>query len=495
MANNIALTAVIKAKDEASQVFSNVGKSSNNLTAGLAKLGVAAGAAALAIGTASVKMAMDFEKSMSNVATLVDTSKESITDMGNEVMEISKRVPVELADLTSALYDVRSAGISAEDAMMVLEKSAKLSVTGLGTTTEAVNLATSAINSFGFEGEEAAKVFDTIQLTIKAGKTNLSELAQSFGMVSGVANTAGVSFEELMAATAALTTSGLKASVAQSQLRAAILAIQAPTADMAEIIAELGYQSGSAMLKELGLVESMNLIDKAANGNVETLKKSYGSVEALGSALALTGAQGETFTGIIDGMAEAEDVMEDKFAEANKAAANQFQILKNNLNAEMIELGNKILPKIIERMPEIISLIDKLATVFLAVADAALWAFGLIDKFSMLVLGLNKSDLEYTPMSEAEIRGIVQGQTGKEWLGFEKGFSGEVAPVSDGSLSDFISKTKGTTQLEDTMLSPFNKSSTVVNFDLRGATVTDEQITDKITSNLMKNIGFSQLAK
>ena len=373
MANNIALTTVIKAKDEASKVFSNVGKPSNNLMGGLLKLGAAAGAAALVIGTASVKMAVDFEKSMSNVATLVDTSKESITDMGNEVMEISKRVPVELADLTSALYDVRSAGISAEDAMMVLEKSAKLSVTGLGTTTEAVNLATSAINSFGFKGEEAAKVFDTIQLTIKAGKTNLSELAQSFGMVSGVANTAGVSFEELMAATAALTTSGLKASVAQSQLRAAILAIQAPTADMAEIIAGLGYQSGSAMLEQLGLVESMNLIDKAANGNVETLKKAYGSVEALGSALALTGEQGETFTGIINGMSEAENVMEDIFTEANKAAANQFQLLKNNLNVEMINLGNKILPKIIEKMPEIIKFVEILADVFLGTADAIIW--------------------------------------------------------------------------------------------------------------------------
>ena len=495
MANNIALTAVIKAKDEASQVFDNVGKSSGNLMGGLLKLGAAAGAAGLAIGTASVKMAVDFEKSMSNVATLVDTSKESIADMGNEVMEISKRVPVELADLTSALYDVRSAGISAEDAMMVLEKSAKLSITGLGTTTEAVNLATSAINSFGFKGEEAAKVFDTIQLTIKAGKTNLSELAQSFGMVSGVANTAGVSFEELMAATAALTTSGLKASVAQSQLRAAILAIQAPTADMAEIIAGLGYKSGSAMLEQLGLVESMNLIDNAANGNVETLKKAYGSVEALGSALALTGEQGETFTGIIDGMAEAENVMEEKFAEANETAAAQFQLLKNNLNVEMIKLGNEVLPKLIEQMPTLIKWTERLFKVLSTAVDGVLFLLTGIEQIALWIGGLEKKDLSYKPMSEAEIRGIVQAETGKEWLGFEKGFSGEVAPVSDGSLSDFISKTKGITRLEDTVLSPFNKSSTVVNFDLRGATVTDDQIYNQLQDKVMSGIGYSQLAK
>lgn len=496
MANNIALTAVIKAKDEASQVFNNVEKSSGNLMGGLLKLGAAAGAAGLAIGVASVKMAADFEKSMSNVATLVDTTQESITDMGNEVMEISKRVPVELGDLTSALYDVRSAGISAEDAMMVLEKSAKLSVTGLGSTTEAVNLATSAINSFGFKGEEAAKVFDTIQLTIKAGKTNLSELAQSFGMVSGVANTAGVSFEELMAATAALTTSGLKASVAQSQLRAAILAIQAPTADMSEIISVLGYQSGSAMLEELGLVESMKLIDKTANGNVETLKKAYGSVEALGSALSLTGAQGEAFTGIIEGMAEGENVMEEKFEEANKAASNQFQILKNNLNAEMINLGNKILPRIIDKMPELTRFVEGLATVFLGVADAVLWTtdrigdlFNLIDKFADFTSkGLSKMTgvplLEKTGVLKLENVGGYAGSSELDTINKNrKTFGGVGIGISDYN------------KMEDTVLDPFKKNSTIINLDLRGSTVTDEQITEKISNNIFKNINYSQVAK
>ena len=505
MANKVELMAVIKAKDEASGVFNKIGKSNSKLIKGLGTLGAAAGVAALAIGGASIKMAVDFEKSMSNVSTLVDTSTESMAEMGEKVMEISKRVPVELADLSTALYDVRSAGISASDAMMVLEKSAMLGVAGLGTTQEAVNLATSAINAFGFEGEEAAKVFDTIQLTVKSGKTNISELAQSFGMVAGTANTAGVDFNELMAATAALTTTGLKSSVAQTQLREAILSIQAPSKDMKEIISDLGYESGEAMIKELGLVGSMEAIDEAAKGNIEILKPAYGSVQGLGAAIALTGEQGDAFVQTLKDMADGEGALKEAFDKQNETAAAQYQLLKNNLNVEMINLGNKILPRILDHMPQIIKLVETLTDVFMGLVDGALWAFDLIEKVSLQILGLTKEDLTYTPMSEAEMRGKIEGQSGMEWSGFEEGFTGRASYARGNTpLSELVegdspyTQEKYSTGEEDyfsKMLLPTTQEGTTINFDLRGATVTDEEITNKITDKIFKGVGFSQVAK
>lgn len=93
-------------------------------------------------------MAKDFEKSMSNIATLVDTSSESMADMSNEVLDISKVTPVALNELTEGLYNVRSAGIDAASSIEVLHKSSKLAVAGLGTTGEAVDIVTSSINAF-----------------------------------------------------------------------------------------------------------------------------------------------------------------------------------------------------------------------------------------------------------------------------------------------------------------------------------------------------------
>ena len=81
------------------------------------------------------KQAMDFEKQMANVSTLVDTTKESMDAMGDSVLNLAKRTPVKLADLTESLYQIRSAGVDAAHAMGVLDASAKLSVAGLSTST------------------------------------------------------------------------------------------------------------------------------------------------------------------------------------------------------------------------------------------------------------------------------------------------------------------------------------------------------------------------
>jgi len=63
--------------------------------------------------------------------------------------------------------------------------------------------------------------------TVKAGKTTISELAQGFGAVVPVVAQSKIKLDEYLASVAALTTSGLPASQAQTQIRAAIAACNA----------------------------------------------------------------------------------------------------------------------------------------------------------------------------------------------------------------------------------------------------------------------------
>ena len=125
------------------------------------------GGALVGFGAVNLKMAADFEAGMSNVSTLIDTNIENFGAMKDEVLEIAKRTPVALEGLTSALYDIRSAGISADMQFKVLERSAQLGLTGLGSTSEAVDLVTSSLNAFQLKGEKADKVYDTIFKTVK----------------------------------------------------------------------------------------------------------------------------------------------------------------------------------------------------------------------------------------------------------------------------------------------------------------------------------------
>lgn len=205
-------------KDATSELtsFGKKAEVTSKLTS-VAFMGLAAGATAVVAGlTLSVKNAADFEKGMANVSTIVDTNTESMKDMGDAVLGIAKRTPVLTSDLTMALYDIRSAGVSAADGMNVLEKSAQLGVAGLGSTSESVDLVTSSLNAFKLKGEEASNVYGYIFNAVKYGKTTITGLAQGFGAVAGTVAAANIQLPEYLSAVAALTTTGQPAAQAHT---------------------------------------------------------------------------------------------------------------------------------------------------------------------------------------------------------------------------------------------------------------------------------------
>jgi len=180
------------------------------------------GGVLIGASVANAKMAADFEQGMNNVSTLIDTNTENLDEMSKKVLEIGKKSPKSLNDLTDGLYSIRSAGIFAADQFNVLQGSEKLAVAGLSSTAEAVDVTTSAINAFNLNGEKQNKIYDMFFKVVKYGKTNISEFAQGFGSVAGVVSAAGIQLDEYSASVAAMTTSGLKAANAHTQLKAAV---------------------------------------------------------------------------------------------------------------------------------------------------------------------------------------------------------------------------------------------------------------------------------
>lgn len=233
--NEMKISLTLVAFDKMSKVLRDAVHSSNaefdkmqnkiqSLSSNLESIGKVAtivGGSLTAIGAANLKLAGDFSAGMTNVATLIDTNVENFDAMKEEVLQIAKRTPVALDGLTSALYDIRSAGISANMQFEVLERSAQLGLTGLGSTSEAVDLVTSSLNAFSLKGEEASRVYDTIFKTVKYGKTTISGIAQGFGSVAGTVAASNIKLDDYLAAVAALTTTGQPAAQAHHQLKAA----------------------------------------------------------------------------------------------------------------------------------------------------------------------------------------------------------------------------------------------------------------------------------
>lgn len=309
------------------------------------------GAALLAPLGLAANEAIKFEKSMSNVSTIVDTSTEDMQKMGDEVLALATRMPKPVNELTSSLYDIRSAGIDANDAMSTLEYSTKLATAGLSDTQEATNITTSALNAFKSEGLDAAQTTDILFKTVQYGKTTISDMASAFGASAPTIAEAGVKLRDFSAATSALTTTGMPAAQAQTRLAQAVSKLNKPTSDMEKLFTQLGVKSGKELISSSeNLVDVFSKLDVAAEKNNINLAKAWGSSEAYGATLALLGDQSDSYNKTLDDMANGSNAVNEAFEKQNDTTAAQAQIAKNNISVMSIAIGNALLPVLSDLM-------------------------------------------------------------------------------------------------------------------------------------------------
>lgn len=361
---NFPISLIVKAVDKATaplrQVSATIGDISKQV-AGAGKAltaGVTLPLAAMAAG--SVAAFGRFEAGMANVSTLVDTSVESMDAMGESVLEISRRTPVALNDLTNALAIARGGGVEAADAMKVLENSARLGVAGLGSTTDALNLVMGGLNAWKLQGEEAANVYNVIFQAAAAGTANISQLAQGFGSVAGTMASAGIKMDEYMAAIAAMTSTTRPASQAHTQMAAAMAGLTRQTDLTRAVFKKLGAKDINDLIKQSGgIVPAFTKIKGVLGGNTTKLLELVGSTEALAAILDLTGNQAELFSKILGDMRTSTgDAVGVAFEKQNRTAAATMQRLKNSTEGVAISIGRVLVPVLQQLAP----MLENLAT-------------------------------------------------------------------------------------------------------------------------------------
>lgn len=357
--------------------------------------------AAVGIGML-VNEAAKFEKAMATVNTTIDDSPALLKQMSDEVLKMSTRIPKPLSELTEALYDVVSAGIDSKDSMMVLNASGRLAVAGLGTTQEGVDVLTSSLNSFNLEGRDSEQIANMVFKAVKYGKTTVSQLAESFGSSSALIKNSNVSLGEYLATTAVLTTTGMTASRAQTQVASAVTALIKPSGTMSKIFSRLGVKDVPQWIKNNGgLVESLRIVRDEADKMGVLTSKAFGRKEGFSAMLSLLGPLNNQYNKVIKDMVSGNDTLSDSFGKQMSTASASFQLMKNNATLLAIAFGNELLPRmngfmeilipIIKRTTEWIKKNEGLVTLILNVT-VGLLAFGIAAKVgAFFLLGYSRA--------------------------------------------------------------------------------------------------------
>ena len=306
----------------------------------------------LAAGAAALKFSTDFSGGLANVATLLPGETERVRELGGAIKVLSVESGKGLGDLTEGLYQVVSAFGDAADSEQKLQVVTKAGVAGRAGTVEALNLLSAVTKGYGDTSATAMEhVSDLAFTTVRLGQTTFPELASSMGRVIPLAQSMGISMEEMFAVMATGTGVTGTANEVGTQFRGVLNALMNPQKQMIELLEKHEYASGKAMIADLGLVGTLELIAKEAKAGGFQMIQYVSQVEALPIVLALTGAQADTFKAKLGELSDvtgaSAEAFETQTTGINKSGFALAQ-LKSRVTVIATELGDVLAPALID---------------------------------------------------------------------------------------------------------------------------------------------------
>jgi TP901 family phage tail tape measure protein len=296
------------------------------------------------VGGASVKMALDFDKSMTKIKTLVGVASDEVDAMGGAVKRLAVDTGVNANNAADALFFITSAGLRGADAMKVLEAATKASAIGLGEVKTVADAVTSAVNAYGQENLSAESATDILTAAVREGKLEADSLAQSMGKVLPVSSQLGVGFEEVGAALAAMSRTGTDAAMATTSLRGILSALLNPSSQANEELENFGLsaQGLREQLKEQGLLSVLKTLTDRFGDNQEAAGKVFGNVRALTGVLDLMGNNVGTTEQIFASMTDTTGTLNTAFTELEDELSFKFKKSLEAVRTSFTELGKTL---------------------------------------------------------------------------------------------------------------------------------------------------------
>ena len=302
------------------------------------------------LGATCVKVFGDFEESLNKVSTIADTSVMSMDTIKDKVLDLSNNIGVSGTELNEALYQTLSATGDTANALSYVETASKLAIGGFTSTTEAVDAATSVMNAYGVEGKEAFdKIADVMIQSQNVGKLTVGELSSSLYNVIPTAAAAGLSFEQVSAALAAITLQGTKAPVATTQVRQLLVELTKNGSKASEVFEKTAKKSFKEFIAEgHTLGEALNLMDEKAKTSGLSISDLFSSVEAGNAALQLTGVGSEKFADSLKQINDSAGATEEAFNKMDSGAKDSIEDMLNSLKNLGISFGELIVPAVMD---------------------------------------------------------------------------------------------------------------------------------------------------
>lgn len=320
----------------------------------------------------SVQAASEYNTVVSQIATLGPEAAAGTAQWRQEILDVSAAMGQDAVGAANAVYDALSSGVPSDNVISFMETASKAAVAGSTDTSTAVSAISATLNAWKLDASEATQISDTFFAGVNVGVFRFEELASSIGQVAPLAASLGVEYDQVTAATATLTKSGLTASQAITQQRASMISLLTPNTQMVGVLDQLaesnadvkrtaeeqGISIGEAALKTLGYQGTLVAVRDAADQAGVGLAQAMGSSEALGAVLGMTGDNAAGAAADLQLIREAGGSTEAAFETMSQTFDFASKQLSAQLNVAMVEVGTTIgqmLVPMMQRATEILT--------------------------------------------------------------------------------------------------------------------------------------------
>lgn len=319
----------------------------------------------VAVGTAAVVTAANFEGAMSKVQAISGATSEEMKLLTDKAIEMGAKTKFSAKESADAFTYMAMAGWDASqmiDGIGGIMSLAAADGLDLATTSDIV---TDALTAFGLKAEDSAHFADVLAQASSSANTNVSLLGESFKYVAPVAGALGMSVEDTAVALGLMANAGIKGSQAGTALRTALTNMVKPSETMAEKMEELNI----SVTNTDGTMKSMQEIMLMLRDRFSTLTEA----EQANAAAAIFGKEAMSgMLAIINTSQEDFDKLTNSIANADGRADSMAETMMDNLPGAieqmtgaietlMIKLGTALIPTIRKITEFITGIVEKLS--------------------------------------------------------------------------------------------------------------------------------------
>ena len=305
---------LIRAKDEASSVFSSMGSK-------VAAVGVAiAGYFGISAFVGAVKGAADLEAKLSEVQSVSGATAAELVLLRKAAEEAGSTTKFTATEAADALGNLARAGLSSKDAIAALPAVLQLAQAGGIGLAEASEFITKATMGMGLAFSDAGRVADVLAMGANASNTSVTGLAQALSYSAPLAKSLGLSLESTVAIIGKFADAGIDASRAGTALNAILSQFSDPASKFRQELAAAGITT---------------------NNFEQALRQMAAAGPAGNKAILAVGTEaGPALRALLNQGIGALDDLKNKLDGAEGSAAKTAAVMEGNLNGSLAKLSS-----------------------------------------------------------------------------------------------------------------------------------------------------------